>query len=495
MAIDKVLNKTLDDEFEVDGLWWLPYASDMKIPGTLIFKSDEIKLELMGGFKDIFNESRPSTNIIFGQSGFGEEFTLIKAASPRDVVHSFTGYKSEMYPIDSFLVGGFFENTEDISFYSCTLYPTYLTFWLNNSPISYEVLHSKIDSTLERVSVIFNQKPTFKYSLESLDAEIEEKYTLNSSIDSRRENVHLNFKSGLSIVAENQSLEWFEHKNFELKNLLSILIGKGVHFKNIYFKGEYEEPHPIVKNLKSKRKNYAYFITQRDYENKEKFSNRDILLDFFEIENEFPSLLNNWFEKSDDLKDIYNLYFGILYSEVVYLESSLLKTIQILEIYHRNKYEGKVFEKERFKLEKKKIQGLSERCLDGEVHRKMMDSIGQANNYSLKMRLADLFAKFSDESTLTLIGNSNDVKTFIKQLVDTRNYLAHYDDKRKPNLLTTVDEQFYGIQRLKAIVTMMLFIDLGLDEDFVINKIKSSSHFSYSLAKAKEFLNNETLNR
>lgn len=499
MAIDKVYSKTLDDEFEVDGLWWLPNASDKKVPGTLFFKKDKIKLELMGGFREgdsfqvIFNETKPYFKTIHGQSGHGEEFTLIEADSSFEGgITSYTGYRSEVYRIDSFIAGGFFETTEDISFHSCTIYPTYLTFWLNKSPINYEFLYSKSDSKLEKASATFNHKPTFKYAIDSLGFELEEKYIFNYTIDSRRENLNWNFKSGLSIVAENKNLEWYEYKKNELKDLLSILIGKGVYFKNIYFKGDYEELHPYVKDIKKARKSYAYFITQRDYENKEKFSNKDILIDFNEIENQFPQLIKNWFEKPEDLKDIYRLYFGILYSDVVYLENSLFKTIQILEIYHRNKYDGKVFDGELFESERKKIKDFSRKSLDREIHSKIMQSINHANDYSLKMRLTELLASFSGNTISILIGNSEDLETFVKQLVDTRNYLAHYDAERKPNLLTTVDEQFYGIQRLKAIVTMILFKDLGLEEDFVLKKIRNSSHFSYSLKKAKEFLNNQT---
>lgn len=120
-----------------------------------------------------------------------------------------------------------------------------------------------------------------------------------------------------------------------------------------------------------------------------------------------------------------------------------------------------------------------------------MDSIAHANNYSLRDRFLELIDNFSDDTKLALIGDSEGIKNFVKQLVDTRNYLAHYDSEGKSHLLTSIDEKFYGIQRLKAIVTMILFIELDMEEDFVLSKIKDSQKFSYSLFKAKKILNSK----
>lgn len=494
MSINRIANKKLDDEFEVDGLWWLPNDPDNKIPGTLFFKRNEIKLKLMGGFRnenglqEFLSYSTTPFEIIYGESNHDEKITLIEADSSGGIT-SLNGFKSEVYDINSFITGGYFEDKNNISFYSCTIFPTYLTTWLDKRPISLEWFEPEKGSRIRNFAARFNETNTFNYSIDSLEAEIEETNIFNNKLDNNRDNLHWEFTSGLSLIAANKKLSWFKNKNKELINFLSILIGEGVYFQRINFKGDFEETQSSKIKTEPRRENYYYFIKQYDYKNKNKFSNNDILISFKEIEEEFPLLLDNWFKKTEELNEIYKLYFGILYSNVVYIENTLLSTIQILEIYHRNRYEGKVFDEETFKIEKEKIKRFSRKHLDQEVHKKLMESIAHANDYSLKMRLLELINSFSDNTKLALIGDTQDVKKFIKQLVDTRNYLAHYDPERKPNLLVNIDERFYGIQRLKAIVTMILFIDLGMDEEFVINKIKDSQHFSYSLAKAKEILN------
>ncbi|WP_269078921.1 HEPN domain-containing protein [Planococcus halocryophilus] len=477
-------------------MWWLPDALDNKVSGTLFFNRNEIKLEIMGafrdevGFQELFAEPKAPFEIVHGQSGHGEEFTLFKANYSFDGgMKSYTGFKSEVYRVSSFIVGGHFPDSTNIAFHSCTIYPTYLTAWLDKSPITMELIRNSKDYNIETATANYKNIDTFSYKVGVLEAEIEECYRANFTLDNFRENLHWKFASGIKVVASNdRDMEWFNDRGVELKNLFSILIGEGVYFKNIYFLGELKDSDSLEKGIRD-RKGYAYFITQRDYRDKEKFTNRDILINFDDVKEQLGGLLNNWFKKSENLKEIYKLYFGILYSEVVHIESSLLKTIQILEIYHRNKYNGMVFSVDKFNLEKKKLKGLSKRNLAKEVHVKMMESIGRSNEFSLKMRLAELINDFSGETQKELIGDENDVKKFIKQLVDTRNYLAHYDADRKPNLLTTIDEKFYGIQRLKALVTLILFVELGMSEEFVMKKIKSSKHFSYSIAKAKELLN------
>src|SRR5690606_22034189 len=132
------------------------------------------------------------------------------------------------------------------------------------------ILQSSTDSSLEKATANFSKIPTFKYNVVSMEAEVEEIYTFNFNLDNHRENLHWQFLSGLSIVAENRHIDWFKNKNNELKNFLSILIGEGVYFKRIYFKGDYEETNSLIGERKPRRKRYSYFLTQHDYKNKEK---------------------------------------------------------------------------------------------------------------------------------------------------------------------------------------------------------------------------------
>ncbi|WP_369523547.1 hypothetical protein, partial [Anoxybacillus gonensis] len=56
MALDKLNNKDLNQNFKVKGVWWIPSKEDkQEIAGELIYENGHITLELFGSFEeDIF---------------------------------------------------------------------------------------------------------------------------------------------------------------------------------------------------------------------------------------------------------------------------------------------------------------------------------------------------------------------------------------------------------------------------------------------------------
>ena len=47
MANSKAMGKTMFEDFQVKGFWWLPEKEE-HVPGILFYKQDKIELELMG---------------------------------------------------------------------------------------------------------------------------------------------------------------------------------------------------------------------------------------------------------------------------------------------------------------------------------------------------------------------------------------------------------------------------------------------------------------
>jgi hypothetical protein len=77
----------MDKEFRYEGYWWLPSASDDKIPGILRFDPDEgSNLDIMGSFeglKGIVDPMRPE--IIQGLSSDGKRIVCRIAGEPEAI--------------------------------------------------------------------------------------------------------------------------------------------------------------------------------------------------------------------------------------------------------------------------------------------------------------------------------------------------------------------------------------------------------------------------
>lgn len=486
----KASKHTLFDEFEIKGEWWLPNAPEDKVAGILMFKKKEIKLELIGSWNNgslIAAFEMNSLDVILGQSGKNEIFTLMDMM-PINQSTTLNGYSTVTYSVDSFIEGGHFNQKKDILFSSSTIYPTYLTKWLNRNALSFSV-----DNDSQQVTTKYIAPERFKYYISSIEATVQEESNLVVEDYDFNKRVEMNHASGISILAKkSQSIEWFNERTNELGNLISTLIGKGIYLEKIYFKGNpVEITTPWGKKV-FKQETYTYFKKQYDIRLKEKFNERDIVVHFSEIENSFESVLNNWYEKYKELEVIHNLYFGFLYN-AIHIDTTFLNSVQMLEIYHRKRYRGKIFEEEFFKLEKIKLKGLSKRNVDKEFHKRVMELMTHANDFSLNKRLSEIIDSLSMETKDCLIGKPEEIRIFIRQLVDTRNFLAHYDENRKPHLIKGVNERFYAIKRLEALVTLLLLKETGLDEKKLLDKVKSSMHYSYNLKKAKELLNDSVI--
>lgn len=488
MANLKASKQNLFDEFEIKGEWWFPESPEDKIAGTLTYSKEDIKLELMGSWNKenslLSAFEFKSLDIILGTSVNDEMFTLINIF-PTNQTASFGGYSTVNYNIESFIVGGHFKQKNEMLFSACTIFPTYLTEWLNRRPFT---VNQQPDST--RLSSEFTQPKIFEYNISTIEATVREESNLEVKDSDFNQRIQMYHSSGISILPKDlQDIEWFHERSSQLTNLISTLIGKGIYFERISFKGSpVEEVTPFGKRI-IKQQKYTYFKKQHDIRLKEKFNDRDIIVHFSEVEDNFENLLNNWFGKYKELKVIHNLYFGILYN-IINIDTTFLSSVQMLEIYHRTRFTGKIFEEEFFKMEKNKLKGLSKRNVDKSFHNRVMQLLGHANDFTLGNRLNEIIDSFSKETKESLIGTSDDIKVFIKQLVDTRNFLAHYDENRKPYLIKGIDERYYAIKRLEAIVTLLLLKEAGLEEGKVLEKVKNSMHYSYNLKKAKELLNN-----
>lgn len=481
----KAKKQTMFDKFEIKGIWWLSGNSDDQEAGILFFSETEILLELIGSFSnDSFSDGIKNYDVLHGLSDKGEKITLIDVFT-KNITTNAPGFQTETLSIQSFIVGDFLNSIEQSKFHSLSFQPTYLTEWLGRHMFSSERIYDEETSKLLSEKASFSQVDTFSYQIESIDAKIEEANITNFYTNSSEKILWTN-KSWLKIVPnETKDLPWFQTNMYLLKDLLNLFIGHATYFESVILHGEEE---PTEGNDLKPRKEYMYFFKQNKSKLKENFYWHDVIVNFNDISGDLEEILNSWFRKHEMLEVVYNIHFGEFYKDI-YIETTFLNTIQVLEIYHRKMYEGKVYAKEEYKeLVSDLKEILNEKFPEG-FSRIIGGKLNHGNEYSLGMRIEEIIYSFQDKSRNILIGNEEDIKLFVRQLVETRNYLTHYDSTKKKNILHDTMKKYYAVQRMRAIVTLILFVEVGLNEELMVNKIMNSKQYSNHLRQAKEMLN------
>lgn len=481
MVGTKAMQQTMFDEFQIKGYWWFPQKEE-KVAGNLFYSNDNIELELLGSLEDdgasFITLNEQEKEIILGLSDSGEKFTLINAMNIKSSISS--GFKTESYSINSFLVGGHFKSSEEISFHSSSFRTTYITKWLGKSPFTETLTFEEDTSVVNENQLTYTPPEYFKYEVPFINAEIEEGYDAVFT-GNLRENISWGFKSRINIIPSKwNNLDWFIDNNNILKNLFNLFIGLPISYENIMLYGE--------EIKKKSRKKYMLFIRQKSINVKEKVHSNDFVINYKDIEGNLEEIFNLWFEKQNQLQTVFNLYFSDFYKDI-YLETTFLNAVQTLEIYHRKMYNSKYFDEDFYQEHSNKLEEFIVDNLPEELILKFKGMLKFGNEYSLSKRFKEIFKGFGDETKKLIIGNSKNRDKFIQQLVDTRNYLTHYDLGDKKNILMSGEKLYFSIQRLRAILTIILFKELGLDELTILNKIKENKQYSFSLPKAKDMLN------
>ncbi|MGE7691419.1 HEPN domain-containing protein [Lysinibacillus sp. NPDC097214] len=158
----------------------------------------------------------------------------------------------------------------------------------------------------------------------------------------------------------------------------------------------------------------------------------------------------------------------------MYINSSFLSYIQSLEIYHRRKFDSKLFLESDYNTYMEKLKVFVEKEIPEFTAK--IDSMKQhGNEVNLGKRLKEIISSLSGDSKSYLFGNSKKRDKFIMQLVETRNYLTHFDKTRKKNILEDTNSLLNAVMRMQALITLTILIDLGIDEEIALNRIKESN--------------------
>lgn len=152
---------------------------------------------------------------------------------------------------------------------------------------------------------------------------------------------------------------------------------------------------------------------------------KDMLFDFKIIRNNVQEVFNNWINAYEYLSPAFSLYFSTQRGDQKYLDGKFLALVQGLETYHRRTSDEKLMENEVFESLVSKILGTCPK----EHLEWLKGRLMHGNEITLSKRLKKVIEPFKD-----FLGTNEERSKLLRQIVNTRNYLTHYNENLKDKL-------------------------------------------------------------
>ena len=193
---------------------------------------------------------------------------------------------------------------------------------------------------------------------------------------------------------------------------------------------------------------------------KEDFSPGYFLVPFEEVAPNIHQYLPRWLDRYEEFEPTFNLYFAVTANRYMHLEGGFLFLVHGIESLHRrSSTETQMPEAEFEQL----LDAILTRCPD---QRKpwLQDRLIYANEISLRSRVRQMLCPFND-----LFGTESTRKTFVNQVVNTRNYLTHYDPTLKNRAVNEPQELLRLHHKMEALVQLHLLELLGMDPEHIGN--------------------------
>ena len=450
------------DEFSFRGRWWLPNNPTDSIPGTLTFSDGRIELELDSLFSVPELEfqtlmSSPGifkADAIYGQTTEGDPCTVLRTAAFG------VGAGGLKLRGNALIVGAHWQQEDNPQIQKAILRFAHLDEW------AYQQLFQQ-GSGVSKESFTFVLPTEPKTLLHIEDLRLVKDLILAANLQVKME------RTKTSLVHRNQILlEFREPANLltvrslvrDIGNLLSLLVGEAVQPLKIRL-----TPSPESYSARS-YVDYFLGLRNRSIAKKTMF---EMPLPFAALgENATKTLFKNWFLQEESLRPVYSLLLSTVYEPDQYVQSTFLSLVQGLETFHRRLYEGIYVPKAEYGATRKLLVAAIPPQTTPTIVEKLTGMLNWGNEFSLRDRLKELLGSLSQESWAQLT-NQSEQQHFIRTVADIRNYLTHYKETQKPDISENLLEMYNLNQQLRAILIVLLFKHLGMDENRVAKALAS----------------------
>jgi hypothetical protein len=453
------MNLSFDTNFTIKGEFWRPEEPGNIVKGKIEYGSDnEIKLILYGQF----SESLDEIGIINGQKNGGQNLTLINNLF-KNAQGGFEKYSEVTYSCEYIFYGQAFESEKEIEFKRVSFGFTNLEEWFNYSPFNRDRKLTK-DWKLSG-----NHLPPKEVDIESENIKLKSSSTFYTHFSSRT-HVNVDFSTFWVLKSDQKrSIAYLVDCIKLIQNFLTLCVDTACSTQFINAQSSEEDRGSIQ------------IVRSRSFDNDfEKKMRHDMVITYQDIEDRIDLVLNNLFDLKNSFESIVNLFTANYYKSDTYQEIRFLNLTQAFEAYFRLTKDTLYISEDSYEELTDKLMSCYPSESNHALKQKINSTLQYANEYSLRKKLKVFIGSFESE-TLEYFGI--EASTFVDTTVSNRNYYTHYDKDLKEDALKGVELLKREI-KLKYLLLIYLFKDLGCSEELVLNGIKESGHASFFIQKA-----------
>ena len=467
----------LFDTFEYRGKWWLPENPENKVGGNLVVTKDKMVLDLFGSLRgddlskhlgsgEVFNP-----NIINGITDDGTLCTLKdNYLRGSNISLSSVVIIRESYIVNILFIGQLFTSIEDIKFKSVSVNYSLLEEWLSKEVFKNDI--SRKGKLFEAQSQ-FNFPESFEVFISSIDALISLDGHFNTGGDGFRTLIW-NYMAFLKITPnKDRDFDWFVEQLHSLASMLTLFTGEPIYPRRI--KAQIGSQNKTTENQIKEPIEILY--KPIGTESPKSLHPLEMILPFSLVRENISNVISNWFEKSNLLKPTVNIFISIFYKSKIYIDNVFLSLMHATESFLRKIYGGQYIPEQEYSQYLNQI--VLPVAMPSELKESLRKRLEYGNEYSLRKRFEKLF-DILESKLKNLITDNTDA--FITSVVDTRNYLTHYDKKLEEKCLHGAD-LYYTNQRLALLLTIVLLKEIGISEDIIHQQILQTKRFAGLLQK------------
>lgn len=452
----------LSEPFEKSGYFWLPGNSENKLPGVLrIAETGEATLEVIGIFGDIktaLNDPAPNMSRIVGVIENGDLVTLDQCFYKNRNI-SFGGISKSTIYANFVLSGANYDEGESIAFSKFIFSVEGLDEWLS-------VTGLRVEHNWEDRSASIHFTPPKEIALQLLD-EIGLTFTFGWTIPGTPivTEAKITQKAYISLTSESlRPIEDFLAVVFKINNFLCFAIDETVSLDSATGYS-YEITRDTGNGEKREVPIKVYYQSIPFSEVKPKVQWHDMLFRYGHIANQLERILNNWLTNYETSEPAFNLYFSSKSGGHKYLDGRFLSLAQGIETLHRRNSQETLMPANEFD---DLVTALLKGC-PSEKQEWLKKKLEYANELPLRHRIRQMLEPFEN-----LYGDSNQRKHFISKVIDTRNYLTHYDVRLSREVVS--GEELWNLcMKLEGLFQLHFLRLIELDGESISNLVKKNN--------------------
>ena len=458
----------LSEVIETSGLFWLPEKPEDQLPGNLhISDSGETTLELLGLFgdpltaiNDVLSAENSCVGRILGVVEKGGPVTLDECLRQNTNLRLFGGLSKLTFSPRFAFMGVNYEEGEIVTFTKFTVSVEGLDEWLAISGIN-------VDWEFDSNSASITIRLPGEISLNLPDG-IGLSFHFSMTFPSRGITITeagVSQKAFVSLESEEpRPIEYFSSLALKLCNFLRLAVDQDVAIDSITGYST-ELTRESGSGDKHEVPIKVYYQSVPRSEVKREIHRHTILFDYPSVADQLEQIFIMWLESYEAFEPAFSLYFASSSNDHQYLEVEFLQRAQGIETLHRRSHHSTEMPQDEFR---ELLDSVLRTCpidrrtwLRGKLH--------YSNEFSLRQRLEAMTGPFQH-----FFGASKARKAFIRKVVDTRNYLTHYDSELESRAATGQD-LWELTMKLEALFQLHLLQIVGLDTDRIDSIVQGHS--------------------